>query len=227
MTGLYWRPPSGSYAQAEAQFTKKGAIRFGGNVREFYEWEFRTRALYESTQPDRRGELAHTVLEGLYDNAYLVARDFGLANLIVADGIPNLIQAMEEYLFPITGVEAKELYDQGHKPSGPMSRQAGESLYSYISRRRRWWSVLNELDATTQLSQELRADLLLDMSGLTEQQKLLIKTAVANRRDFDEIARQLCVMFPNIHRHEKRANRKGKGKGKGKSKGSGLSLIHI
>ena len=133
MSSLYWRPPGP--LGVGLQTTKKGAIFFNGAPRDFQEWKFRTAALHESTQVEKRTELAATVLEGLSDNAYLVARDCGIPALTTADGVPTLIQAIEDSLFPIAGVEAKELYDQGHKPNGPLSRQSGESLHSYISRR--------------------------------------------------------------------------------------------
>ena len=192
MSSLYWRPPGP--LGVGLQTTKKGAIYFNGNPRDFQEWKFRTQALYESTATEKRAELAATVLEGLSDNAYLVARDQGIPALTTADGVPTLIQAIEDSLFPITGVEAKELYDQGHKPHGPLSRQSGESLHSYISRRKRWWNILSTLDGETCISMPIRADMLLEMANLSEDKKLLIKTTVNNRRDFDEIAEQLSKM---------------------------------
>ncbi len=229
MSSLYWRPP-GPYGSSALQTTKKGAIYFSGSTRDFQEWKFRTEALYESTDATRRHELASTVLEGLSDNAYLIARDLGIASLTTADGVPTLIKAVEDSLFPITGVEAKELYDQGHRPYGPLSRQKGESLHSFISRRKRWWSILSSLDGETSISEPIRADLLLDMANLSEQQKLLIKTTVNNRREFDEIATQMMKMFPKVHLGERSGKggssssgrpRKGGGKGKRKGKGKG------
>ena len=35
-------------------------------------------------------------------------------------------------------------------------------MLSYTNRRKRWWSVLQELDSTMMLSDSLRAELLLD-----------------------------------------------------------------
>ena len=208
MSSLYWRPPGP--LGVGLQTTKKGAIYFNGAPRDFQEWKFRTTAFYEPTQADRRSELAATVLEGLSDNAYLVARDTGIPALTTADGVPTLIRAIEDSLFPITGVEAKELYDQGHRPNGPLSRQSGESLHSYISRRKRWWQILSSLDGETCISGPIRVDMLLDMANLSEQQRLLIKTAVNNRRDFDEISEQMMKMFPKFHMGERSHGSKGR-----------------
>eukprot|EP00973_Karenia_brevis_P025040 3451321-Karenia_brevis.AAC.1 len=43
--------------------------------------------------------------------------------------------------------EAKELFRQYCKASGSLSRQNGESMMQYISRRKRCWNLLKELDS--------------------------------------------------------------------------------
>ena len=35
--------------------------------------------------------------------------------------------------------------------AGPMSRVLGEPMTSYISRRRRWWTLVHEMDNTLEL----------------------------------------------------------------------------
>ena len=109
MSSLYWRPP-GPWGEVGLQTTKKGAVIFGGHPKEFQEWKFRTESLYEATETSKKGEVGNAVLEGLYGNAYLVAQDQGVASLSLVDGVPKLAQAIEDSLFPIIGIEAKELY---------------------------------------------------------------------------------------------------------------------
>ena len=75
---------------------------------------------------------------------------------------------------------------------------------------------MSSLDGETAISMPIRADMLLDMANLPEDKKLLIKSTVNNRRDFDEIADQLMKMFPKIHLNERSGRRtfsKGTGKG--------------
>ena len=87
-------------------------------------------------------------------------------------------------MFPLKEAEAKELFRQGTKPNGTLSRQAAESMMSYASRRRRRYRLLQNLDPEMVLSMGHRADLLLDMAGLDYNQKLMVQSSVQNVRDF-------------------------------------------
>eukprot|EP00973_Karenia_brevis_P027412 3780054-Karenia_brevis.AAC.1 len=58
----------------------------------------------------------------------------------------SLIKAMRETVFPYTTHEAKELFRHYCKDSGSLSRQNGESMMQYISRCKRCWALLKELD---------------------------------------------------------------------------------
>eukprot|EP00974_Lingulodinium_polyedra_P046752 4479829-Lingulodinium_polyedra.AAC.1 len=67
-------------------------------------------------------------------------------------------------VFPLTTHEAKELFRLYCKVRGPLARQLGESMTQYVSRRKRCWKFLKELDPAIELSDGHRADLLLDLS---------------------------------------------------------------
>ena len=129
----------------------------------------------------------------------------------------------------MTTHEAKELFRQYCRPKGPLSRQNGESMQQYISRRRRCWNLLIELDPEMNLSEGHRADMSLDLAGLGKTERTMIQASIGNARDFDRIAEALVVQHPRIH--IKTTGGKGKshpklGKGcamrpKGRSKGKG------
>ena len=53
----------------------------------------------------------------------------------------------------------------------------GESMLSYVSRRRRWWKLLKPLDSSIELSEPMRVELFLELSGLNRQEALVIKAA--------------------------------------------------
>ena len=89
----------------------------------------------------------------------MLARDVGLDALTSEEGLEDLLQKMKAFVFPRANEEAKELFRAGQKHGGPLS---GESMLSCTNRRKRWWSVLQELDSTMMLSDSLRAELLLD-----------------------------------------------------------------
>ena len=116
--------------------------------------------------------LVNKILEGLRGDAFLLARDVGLDALTSEEGLEDLLQKMKAFVFPRANEEAKELFRAGQKHGGPLSRQAGESMLSYTNRRKRWWSALQELDSTMMLSNSLRAELLLELSGLSRQGSL-------------------------------------------------------
>ena len=59
-----------------------------------------------------------------------------------------LVQEVQELLFPQRTAEARELLKQGMRIGGPVSRVPGEPMTSYISRRRRWWTLVQEMDNT-------------------------------------------------------------------------------
>eukprot|EP00439_Symbiodinium_sp_Y106_P057269 s3685_g8.t1 len=64
----------------------------------------------------------------------------------------------------------------------------GEPMLSYIARRKRWWSTLRELVPDIRLSEAMRANLLVELSGLDRTEQLMIKTA-ARTHSVDEYAK--------------------------------------
>ena len=75
-------------------------------------------------------------------------------------------------------------------------------MVSYITRRKRWVLRLKYLDSNTKVSDKILASCLLDCAGLSETEKLMIKTACGNRVSFDEIAATLRRQHPKIQDHE-------------------------
>ena len=121
-----------------------------------------------------RAELVQKVLEGLRGDAYLVAQDLGVSKLMEDDGIDQLIMALKKMIFPLQALEAKELFRAGQQIAGPLARQTGETVTSYISRRRRWWRQVQELDNSMVISDAMRAELLIEAAGLSKQEQLMI-----------------------------------------------------
>ena len=82
--------------------------------------------------------------------------------------------------------------------------------------------------------------MLLDLSGLTREERVMVQPSISNERDFDRVAEALIIQHPRIHLREIQRQTKGKGKdgfkrvdnpntrwfrekGKGKHTGSGKS----
>eukprot|EP00971_Amphidinium_carterae_P352490 6492618-Amphidinium_carterae.1 len=204
--------------------TKSGVFVYSGQPSLFHEFSFRAKAKYYGTKTDDRILVGPRLLEGLRGEAFLIARDFGVENLAAADGVLHFLTFMEDRLFPFRETEAKELYYQGSKVGGPLARAPGESMQSYITRRRRWYDTLTSLDPKTDISENIRADLLLSLSGLDKTERLMVMTSVNNKFQFDLIAEALVRQHPKLHLRERvvkpmySSGKNGKGKGKQQSK---------
>ena len=94
-------------------------------------------------------------------------------------------------------------------------------MHQYVSRRRRCWKLLKELDPEIEFSEGQRADMLLDLAGFDETDRIMIQASIGNACDFETIADALQVQQPRAHIREKARTNKVPGKGKtGKGKGS-------
>ncbi|OLP77417.1 hypothetical protein AK812_SmicGene42525 [Symbiodinium microadriaticum] len=147
-------------------------------------------------------ECVSKILEGLRGDAFSIARNIGLERLLQHDGIDHLIEQIRQQAFPLQSEEASELFRQGQLLSGPLAKQQGEPMLSYIARRKRWWSTLCELDPDIRLSEATRANLLVELSGLTRQEQLMVKTA-ARSQTTDEYARVLVQHHSVVHMKER------------------------
>ena len=95
--------------------------------------------------------MVHRVLEGLRDEAFELARDIGIESLTAPGGLRNFITQLRNVVFPRAAEEARELFRAGQRHC-VLARQGGESMLSYVSRRRRWWKLLKSLDSSIELS---------------------------------------------------------------------------
>ena len=87
---------------------------------------------------------------------------------------------------------------------GPLSRQIGESATSFISRRRRWWRQVKELDSNMLISDRMCAKLLIESAGLTKKEQLMIRTA-SKSHTFDDYAAILLEHHGRSHLKDSRS----------------------
>ena len=121
-----------------------------------------------------RTEMVQKVLEGLREEAFELARDIGVDVLTRPGELRKFVEKLRDNVFPRASEEARELFKVGQKP-GSLARQNGESMLSYVCRRRRWWKFLKTLDGSIELSEPMRVELLLELSGLSRQEIIVIK----------------------------------------------------
>ena len=97
-----------------------------------------------------------------------------------------------------------------------MCRQAGETMVSYVDRRKKWWKMILNLDSSISLPNSLLGAYLLDHSGLSRDQKLMIMTSVKNVTTFNDVAEALIKQRGTLRLTDDKGKGSPKGKGKGK-----------
>ena len=65
-----------------------------------------------------------------------------------------------------------------------------------VSRRRRCWTLLVQMDPVIHLSERHRSDMLLDLSGLNREERVMVQASTSNERDFDRDAEALIIQHP-------------------------------
>ena len=219
LDGLLFQPPGTDFSQQ----TRAGIPIYRGGAQGFEEWRFkiqgRVRAIENQCKIDDEEsqektkcqliDLSAKVVEALQDDALQIAIEIGLDSLSAKDGVSILIKRIEEAIpFGDKEDDARDLYHVGAKKGGVLSRQKGESMVSYIARRRRWWQKLKSLDASMNVSESILADYLLMCSGLDSNQRLMIKTAIgSSEKNFTTVASFLRKHHPTIHEDEHKTSR--------------------
>ena len=85
-----------------------------------------------------RIELSVKVIEGLKDDALKCAGS-GRDVVVAPDGVLRIAEAIKASWAGKLEIATKELYREGGKKDGVLARAPGESMASYVSRRRRWY----------------------------------------------------------------------------------------
>ncbi len=84
-------------------------------------------------------------------------------------------------------------------------------MAAYIVRRHREFDKLKELSAQAEVSDDIKANLLLKFSGLSMQQRSQVVASCNNQYNLKLIESALCTQFPTIHGSDSSANsQKGK-----------------
>ena len=111
--------------------------------------------------------------------------------------------------------EATYLHREGHKvKEGAFQRQTGESMQSYILRRKRWWTLLKQLDPTATISTEMRGDMLLDSARIHPRQRQMILTSTHNSTEFVDVGKASMEQLSDFHKHERSNHPPGGGQKK-------------
>ena len=105
-----------------------------------------------------------------------------------------LVQKVQERRFPQRTAEARELLKQGMRIEGPMSRVPGEPMTSHISRRRRrWWTLVHEMDNTLELGDTVQGSMMLEQAGLSRFEQNMVLTYTKGQRTMTATAEACSI----------------------------------
>ena len=154
-----------------------------------------------------RSECVSKILEGLRGDAFSIARDIRLDRLLRPDGIDHLIEQIRQQAFPLQSEEASAARAIAFWTSGKAARRA--YVVVYCPPKEVVVHALCELDPDIRLSEAMRANLLVELSGLSRQEQLMVKTA-ARSQTADEFARVLVQHHSVVHMKERLLTEKEK-----------------
>ena len=165
--------------------SRQGMTVFAGDAASFHEWQFRLQIKKSLCKAQELPALTAKVVDALRGEALSCAMEIGLAKLMEANGL--------------------ELLKQGMRIGGPMSRVRGEPMTSYISRRRRWWTLVHEMDNTLELGDTVQGSMMLEQAGLSRFEQNMVLTYTKGQRTMTAIAEALMprtrVHCNHLHAH--------------------------
>ena len=81
-----------------------------------------------------------------------------------------------------------------------MRRVPGEPMTSYISRRRRrWWTLVHEMDNTLELGDTVQGSMMLEQAGLSRFEQNMVLTYTKGQRTMTAIAEALLEQHYDVH----------------------------
>ena len=201
LSTLKYRPPTTN--KSEWTTTKLGIPIYGGAAAEFHDYEFQIKCRLAGTKAEDLKGLGAKILEGLRGEAFSIARDLGPGTISAENGAEKILDALRLNTFPNARRQAKALYLAGHKSDGILTRQRGESMYSYCQRRRTWYDRLTKCDNECKISDYMLGQLLLDLSQLDRNQKDIVRSHMQTdvreqEGDFERCERALLELHPEV-----------------------------
>jgi hypothetical protein len=128
LASLRYRKESGEASRIADP--RHAAYNYDGSAADFFDWQFQVEMRLASMKEADRVAVAAKIIDGLRGEACIIAMEIGSETLLSEKGIELFIATIKDRLFPIREVEARELFRQGQKPGGPLSRATGEPMLS-------------------------------------------------------------------------------------------------
>ena len=207
---LKWQTFSQAQEEQTSTEGKAGVPRFDGEVTKLAEYQFRVRLrqsrerAMDEAELKKLGPLGLRLIDGLRGPALQVARGLQVDKLSRDEGPTYLLQSLQAAFQPRSKQEARDLYQVGAQQGGILSRQAGESIPSYVLRRRTWYAMMTDLDGELKLPEPILAEQILQNSGISMDHQLLIRTAIRGEMTVAAVCEELVAQHSRIHEKETR-----------------------
>lgn len=162
---------------AHDALTKSGVPICDGTPMNFREWRFRTeakmtnlrtqmaKAMMIEDDADRRRQVAFVeakmsdymtdLIGGLRNEPLAIAMNMGIDSIAEQDGYERLVDLIDANVHPRRSEDANLLLEEANKTNGLLSRQRGESMWSYVDRRTRFYETLQRISPEMQISDEI------------------------------------------------------------------------
>ena len=205
---LYLRDAAGNHTE-----TRTGACIYCGDAASVHEWEFRTRLRIAGKSGDQYIEAMSKVCDGLRGDAFVAAQEVGFDNLCeLVDGRPHGIDTLiqphaRNGFFPFDRTRTQ----RNIPPVLPPWRTPVQAKWRKVSD-----SMSRDDDVVghscDRFREGHRPETLLDLSGLTREERVMLQASTSNERDVDRVAEAFIIQHPRIHLKESQRRVKGKGK---------------
>ena len=210
---LRWQTFSTVQDESWSTEAKSGVPRYDGDVAKLAEYQFRVRLrqarekAMDESELQKLGPLALRLVDGLRGPALQVARGLPVDQLAKEEGTSILLKALQATLQPRSKQEARDLYQVGAQSGGVLSRQTGESIPSYVLRRKAWYNLMLDMDASLKLPEGILAEQTLQNSGLSADYQLLVRAAIQGEMTMERLCEELVAQRSRIHERESRSGK--------------------
>ena len=206
--GFWGQGSRGDPHARHLQIDKDGIPHWDGNPAYAEEWEERVWLRYHSCErEDQQRALAARVRNGLTGRAWTMTHKIPTISavaLTAAARVPHnadaalliLVPTVKAALMEVAPLQKNHAFNNFFKKG---QRARHEPVADYISRRGNEYARLTELSAGTQLSEDVRAFFLLDMSGVSEQEHLRILGMAGNEYRLGPIGDAMMIQMATVH----------------------------
>ncbi|CAK0814360.1 unnamed protein product, partial [Prorocentrum cordatum] len=200
------------------ELDRNGIPQYAGQPEYFNEYEERAWDLYHGRTGEKSKQAATALhlRSGLSGPAYEAVRKLKHDELIATDeygeskpdGLTLFLTTPKKEVQDIAPVRSTEIFDKALYGSS-VWRDRNESMANNVTRRRKEFAELQEVSASTTISEDIQAALILRFCGISMKEQAAVLASNKNEYKLAGIECALRAQYPAVHRHQdRRADRR-------------------